>query len=260
MNEKRIQELIFKLETVGFDCFEDFLDDDLIISLKEKLIYEIENYKVFAESERSKLDRYHLHHLLNVDIEFGKLLEDSRLENIINSVLCKNWIMYAFTSSSLPPNSNNYGSRLHVDCPRWISNYPTNIGVIWALDDFTTENGGTYVLPGSHNTDIIPSDEIFEKNKIQLTCKKGSLIVFNARLWHKAGFNNTDIFRHALTMNVCRPFMKQRMDWVKFVSPEILNQLNVQAQRIIGFDTRIPTNLEEFFKPDNERLYKSNQE
>ena len=61
-------------------------------------------------------------------------------------------------------------------------------------------------------------------------------------------------------MNVCRPYMKQRMDWVRFIPTEITDQLNSQARRIIGFDTRLASNLEEFFQPEDKRLYKSNQE
>jgi ectoine hydroxylase-related dioxygenase (phytanoyl-CoA dioxygenase family) len=201
-----------------------------------------------------------MHDLLNKNIIFSKMFEDDRLQKLIAPILGEHWVMYAYTSSSLPPNGNNYGSRIHVDCPRFIPNYTTNLGVIWALDDFTLENGATHILPGSHNIDQIPTEQFFKENNIRLTCKAGDLIIFNARLWHAAGVNNTDKYRHALTMNVCRPFMKQRMDWVRFVPSKISDQLNSQSRRIIGFDTRIPSSLEEFFLPENERLYKSNQE
>jgi hypothetical protein len=49
------------------------------------------------------------------------------------------------------------------------------------------------------------------------------------------------------------------MDWVRFIPDEISNQLNQSARRIIGFDTRLPTSLEEFFLPEEQRLYKPNQ-
>ncbi len=38
-----------------------------------------------------------------------------------------------------PPKSTNYGGRVHTDSQRWIDGYPTNVGVLWALDDFTKE-------------------------------------------------------------------------------------------------------------------------
>ena len=63
---------------------------------------------------------------------------------------------------------------------------------------------------------------------------------------------------HQIVMD--KPYMKQRMDWVRFLPSNITDQLNQQAKRIIGFDTRIPTNLDEFFVSKDELLYKPGQE
>ncbi len=250
----------FKMNTLGYNVIEGFLSEEQCDYLRNKLEIAISQYIPFDNSERSLLDKYHMHDLLCKGIFFGKTLEDPRIQQLIAAILGEFWIMYAYTSSSLPPRGNNYGSRLHVDSPRFIPNYPTNLGVIWALDDFTVDNGATHVLPGSHNTDLIPSNEVFEKQSIRLTCAKGAVVIFNARMWHAAGVNNTDEYRHALTMNTCRPYMKQRMDWVRFIPTSISDQLNQQARRIIGFDTRIPTTLEEFFQPEEKRFYKGGQE
>jgi len=255
-----INEHVFNLETVGYTLVENFFDVEYCDYLKEQLQKAIDEFVPHDNSERSILDKYHMHDLLCKNIAFGKTLEDPRLNQILSVVLCDFWIMYAHTSSSLPPKGTNYGSRMHVDCPRQIPNYPTNIGVIWTLDDFNEHNGGTFVLPGSHHTKITPTKDIFDKNSKRIICKKGSLIIFNARVWHRAGENNTNEFRHSLTMNICRPYMKQRCDWVRFIPTEITDQLNPLARRIIGFDTRLPTSLEEFFQPEDKRLYKAGQE
>lgn len=255
-----IDDHLIKMKTLGYSIIQGYYDLNQTEHLKQLLEDEINNYSFSNTSEQGILDRYHMHDLLVKRIEFSKTLEDKRLQQLISPILGDYWIMYAYTSSSLPPDGNNYGSRIHVDCPRFIENYVTNLGVIWALDDFTLENGATYVLPGSHNSSTVPSEKNFFENSIRLVCKAGDLIIFNARLWHCAGFNRTNNFRHALTMNVCRPYMKQRIDWVRFIPETITNQLDSQARRIIGFDTRIPTNLEEFFMPEDKRLYKANQE
>jgi ectoine hydroxylase-related dioxygenase (phytanoyl-CoA dioxygenase family) len=258
--QDRIDTHLFLMESKGYDVFSGFYTEEICIHFLKQLEKAIDEFVPHEKSERSILDKYHMHDLLNRDLLFSKKLEDPRLQQILASVLGDYWIMYAYTSSSLPPNGKNYGSRIHVYSPRWIPNYPTNLGVIWALDDFTLDNGATYVLPGSHNTPRIPTEDIFNENCIRLSCKRGDLIVFNARLWHRAGENHTEKFRHALTMNVCRPYMKQRMDWVRFIPESITNQLNSQARRILGFDTRLPSNLEEFFQPEELRFYKGNQE
>jgi ectoine hydroxylase-related dioxygenase (phytanoyl-CoA dioxygenase family) len=258
INEKRMNEFVYQMQTVGFSVFEGFLSEANADFLRSLVEQELVDYKEYG-TERSHLDRHHLHDLICKYIDVAKLLEDERLDSLLAQILGRFWIMYAFTGSSCPPKSTNYGGRVHTDSPRWIDGYPTNVGVLWALDDFTIENGGTKVLPASHHSEQIPTKEYFDANSIQVECKKGSLIIFNARVVHSTGFNHTSEWRHALTMNACRSYMKQRMDWVRFIPNEISAQLNETARRIIGFDTRLPTNLMEFFLPEEQRLYKPNQ-
>lgn len=253
------EDIKYQLETVGYAVYPNLLSDSKCDELKELLQKSIQEYNDNG-TERSKQDRYHIHDLLTKNREFGELLEDATLDKLVSLLLGDYWIMYAFTSSSLPPNETNFGGRLHVDSPRLIDKYPTNVGVIWALDAFTLDNGCTKVLPASQHSLIIPNEELFDKYCVPVVCNKGDLIIFNARVWHKAGFNQTDNWRHSLTMNCCRPFMKQRMDWVRFIPKEFANSLNSQARRIIGYDTRLPVNLEEMFVEESERLYKGGQE
>ena len=259
-DEDLIREHVYHMQTRGYSVFEDFYTHDECDFFTSKLQAAIDAFKP-AGSERSYLDQFHLHDLLCNEIYVAKSLEDPRIQQVLEPMLSPYWILYAHTSSSLPPGGgSNFGSRIHVDSPRLISGYPTNVGVMWALCDFTPENGATKVLPGSLHSIEVPDEDLFERNCVQLTCKKGAMIVFNARLFHRAGINNSKDWRHSLTMNVCRPFMKQRMDWVRFIPEEIANQLNAQARRIIGYDSRIPKSLDEFFRDESERLYKPGQE
>ena len=205
-------------------------------------------------------DPNHVQDLLARDGAFCALLEDPRLQQLVEPLLGRAWVMYAFTTSSVPPSGTNYGHRIHVDSPRLIPGYPTNIGLIWALDPFTAENGGTEVLPGSQHSAVVPTQQTFEAGCVQLRCQAGALIVFQARLFHRAGRNRTGDWRHSLTMNVCRPFMKQRMDWVRLIPRSFSDALNEQGRRLIGFDTRVPSTMDEYSLPEAQRFYKANQE
>ena len=188
-------------------------------------------------------------------------LESKKLRSITDTLLCKNAIIYAYQASSLPPESSNYGSRIHVDCPRFIPGYRTNLGYILALQDFTAENGATWVLPSSHLSPQIPDESVFNIGSIQLKCKKGDAIFFDARLVHKAGSNHTKGWRHAITINFCRPFMRSRFDFPKLIKDSPwLTDLNTSARKFLGFDVRMPSTIDEFYRPPHERLYLPNQE
>ena len=60
---------------------------------------------------------------------------------------------------------------------------PLGAATIWAIDDFTTENGGTVILPGSHTWGEGQPDA--EQRKLQKNCvmKAGSVVFFLGTLW-----------------------------------------------------------------------------
>ena len=259
LSTSSVDEHSYLVRTRGYSVIPNFYDSDLCQSLKTELQSAIDRYSVTEGSQRSKLDQYHIHDLMNHNPVFCHMLEDPRLQQILAPHLGDYWTMYAFTSSSLPPHGINYGSRIHNDCPRFSPNYTFNMGIIWALDEFTAENGATFILPGSHHVDQTPGEHTFNNNCVQLIAPKGALVVFNAKTFHRAGENNSDLWRHSLTLNACRSYMKQRMDWVRVLKKEYTDNINPQARRIIGFDTQLPTSIEDLFRPDDKRLYKPNQ-
>ena len=256
---KIIKENIYNIQTRGYSIIESYLSEHECETLKLGMIRALKEYKPRSESNQSTLDMYQIHDLLVKDQNYAFLLEDPRLHQLIAPLLGESWIMYAATSSSIPPQGKNYASRIHVDCQRFQPNYIFNLGVIWTLDPYKFDNGSLKVLPGSQHIETKPSEAFFEKNSHKLICSKGSLLVFNARMYHRTSKNNTNEWQHSMTLNACRSFMKQRMDWVRFVPKKLVTKLNPLARRLIGYDTRIPSNLDEFFLPKEDRLYKEGQ-
>lgn len=260
LSEKEVSEHSYLVQTRGYTLVDNFLTETEIELLKTTMKRAIDEFKPLPNVDRSFVDRYQMHDLINLDVNYGRLLEDPRLQQLIAPHLGEHWIMYAATSSSIPPHGSNFSSRLHVDCPRFHPGYVFNMGVIWVFDDYELDNGGALkILPGSQHSDIKPDLDFFEKHCVQAVCKAGSLLLFNAKIYHRTYENHTDKWNNSMTLNACRSFMKPRMDWVRFIPTEISSQLNAQARRLIGFDTRLPSSLEEFFLPEEQRLYKANQ-
>jgi ectoine hydroxylase-related dioxygenase (phytanoyl-CoA dioxygenase family) len=194
--------------------------------------------------------------------QMAAFLDNPVLNTFTQSLLAPSCIMYAYQSSSAPAGGSNYGSRIHVDCPRFIPNYRTNIGVILALDDFRPDNGGTRYLKGSHLKEEPPSEQFFNENCSTATCSAGDMIIFNARLYHATGVNNSSHIRHALTINFCRCFMRQRFDFCNMeeATPDFFSALGEDGKRLMGYNVRTPKTLDEFYLPEKHRLYKPGQE
>jgi ectoine hydroxylase-related dioxygenase (phytanoyl-CoA dioxygenase family) len=205
-------------------------------------------------------DRGMVHNCMVRGEQMCTLLDHPQLNFYIKALFTPFCIIYAYQSSSLEPGNGNYGSRIHVDCPRWIENYMTNLGVIIPLTDFTLANGATYYLPGSHRCQTLPDEQEFYQQAERLVCNAGDLIIFNARLVHAAGQNQDDTTRHALTINLCRPFMRQRFDFPRLLTPEQIASLGEEGRRLIGMNVRMPSHLDEFYLPIDQRLYQPGQE
>ena len=187
---------------------------------------------------------------------FLDLLENERLLAGFEDVLGPGCIVYAYTSSSMPPGGANYSRRVHVDSPRLIPGYVTNMGATILLDDFTPENGATTFLPASHTRLDPPSEEEYAAQARQVVAPAGSVFFFNARLWHSGAHNGTPRWRHALTLNVCRPYMKQRIDIPRAMAGMDLSGLSERASQKLGFLAQVPASYDEYYVAPAERKFR----
>lgn len=200
------------------------------------------------------IDAGMVHNPMTHDAVFLDLFSNHHINEIVEQALDPHGILYAFTSSSMPPQGDNYSTRIHVDSPRVIPNYPTNLGIVIALDDFTLDNGATYYLPGSFERENAPDEEEFFANAERPLPKVGDAVFFNARTWHAGGSNITGQYRHAITMNFCRAFMRQRFDYPRLLGEEMLDRLEERALKRLGYRVRTPIDLDQYYVPTQDRL------
>ena len=244
-----------EIETQGYSIVENVLSPDFIIRAKadlEKAIAEEINYH--------KTNQYADFGMVLLCSLYGgtflEMLDNKNLVEPFNTVLGDGCIIYAYTSSSMPPNKSNYSNRLHVDSPRLIPGYITNMGATILLDDFTEENGATWFLPYSQNDHEKPSEEDFYKRGKRLIAKAGTVWFFNARIWHAGGNNLSDKWRHALTINMCRPYMKQRIDIPRAMEKMDINIMSPQVLQKLGFFAQVPASYDEYYVEPGKRKFK----
>jgi ectoine hydroxylase-related dioxygenase (phytanoyl-CoA dioxygenase family) len=97
---------------------------------------------------------------------------------------------------------------------------PVVANILWMLDDFTDENGGTRLIPGSHRRARQPEDT--QERTIAAVGKAGSALIFDGRLLHGTGANRTtDMQRHGILTYYCRPFIRQQENFFLGMAPEL---------------------------------------
>jgi hypothetical protein len=156
------------------------------------------------------------------------------------------------------PGLTSYVHKLHQDVRTLIPGYPLKLNMLVMCDDFTPQNG-TLVLTGSHNRRDRPSDEEFERLHERFVGRAGSVVLFNSSLWHKGANILGDRPRVALTVGYGRAYVKPVMDYARMLGEEYGKTLSPLTRQVLGYNSRVPVSLDEWYRPTGERLYHADQ-
>ncbi len=130
--------------------------------------------------------------------------------------------------------------RLHADWAQAVSAGDYRVcNSIWLLDDFAAENGATRFVPGSHRWARLPEEEMSDSwqthpDEQLLIAPAGTVVLFNAHLWHGGTENRSDLPRRAIHSYFCRADQPQQLDQRKFLRPETAARLSPDQLRILG--------------------------
>ena len=242
--------ILNQIEQEGYVILKNRVDN------KKIKIFQKEFERISKLKSAAVKDNYfYLAHTLSD--HFLSFIDGNPAQEYVDLILGNTCIIHSFNGINLKPNiSNPIQNKIHRDTQRFSRPYLLSIQQILILDDFTKDNGGTFILPKSHLKPERPSDKFFYENAIQIEAKKGDIVLFDSLAWHCGGKNTTHEDRRALTFVFTRSFMKQQIDLTSCLSRDIENET---SRRLLGFNVRVPSNIEEFNLPESERLYKSNQ-
>ena len=137
--------------------------------------------------------------------EFRDLVSHPRLLAVTKELLGVEVGLAGFSASVLMPGCEL--GPLHVDYPYWAVPPSTPVDpalmmqVIWLMEPFNEENGGTWVAPGSQAWVGRPELERFEASAVQVTGGAGDAIVSHGSLWHRTAVNHSATPRVAILIN-----------------------------------------------------------
>jgi len=199
------------------------------------------------------------HHLLADGKSFAEFLKRAYLDEYLRAFFGGNYILNAFGGNLNMPGNSTYASMVHRDVRTFTTEIKFLLNIIVMLDDFTPENGATYLLSGSHLRKEKPTDEEFFSQADRITGRSGSIFFWDSNIWHAAGINKTDLPRRSLSLLYSQPFMKQQFDYPRSVGYENADSLPEAFKQIVGFNARVPASLEEWYQPPETRFYKKDQ-
>ena len=151
---------------------------------------------------------------------------------------CINYRIGSLTAIEIHPGETDQS--LHLDdgiYPVRMPGMQLQISAMWALEDFTEENGATRVALGSHrDSNISNTAEVqYENNIVQAVMPKGSVLFYLGTTWHGGGANRSDKPRAGLINTYALGWLRQEENQYLNVPREIAEQHSEIIQRLMGY-------------------------
>ncbi len=187
-------------------------------------------------------------HLLAYDDEFIKLATHPVVDKVVAKLLGDFYVLMSQNALINMPSNNHYQTTWHRDLnyQHFVSSRPIAISVLYCIDPFSAKTGGTYILSGTQKIENFPSEQFVAKFEKVVEAPAGSIIIFDAMLFHRAGNNSSESVRRAVNHIFTKPFILQQISFPEMLGDRFAD--NPKLRRMLGYESQIPANVTEWRK------------
>jgi ectoine hydroxylase-related dioxygenase (phytanoyl-CoA dioxygenase family) len=226
-------QVLAALEQQGLALVERFLSADDVRAKKDDLARVLASVPTGRNSFEG-FTTQRIYALFAKTRRFDAQAIDPLLLAVVERLLGPGFLLSAPTGISIGPGEA--AQRLHRDD----SVYPVArphaelvINTMWALDDFTPENGGTLVVPGSHRW---PADRRATDAEVAAaTMPAGSVLFYLGSLLHAGGANRTAAPRLGVILEYCAGWLRPQENHFLGVPKAIVRELPDRLRELLGY-------------------------
>lgn len=196
-----------------------------------------------------------LYTLVARDPVFQDIVEDPRILALCDALLLPNYLLTASQAIVIGPGETP--QPWHTDDSFYSIPRPrpmVSLSTIVAVEDFTRENGGTEVIPGSHRW---PDEAIagtygkgervadadfaaLDHQATPVEMPAGSCLVFAGTLLHRGGANRGSGTRRAFSNQYCQPWARQQENFFLGIPRELVAEMPERVQALLGYSIHPP--------------------
>ncbi|HUC03859.1 MAG TPA: phytanoyl-CoA dioxygenase family protein [Acidimicrobiales bacterium] len=220
----------------GYTILPDAIEPELIDEIDSALLaLERDLGTVPAHNLFEGVHTTRVYNLLVHGKTFEKIPVHPNVLPVVEAVLDTGLLISSLSSIAIGPDEQ--AQPIHADdqlIPLTRPHVPIICNTMWAITDFTEENGATRLVPGSHLREEPPNPlEIYDT--IPAEMPKGSILVWVGSLWHGGGANTTDARRVGIAMNYCAGYIRQQENQQLGVPPNLVRTFPRRLQELIGY-------------------------
>jgi ectoine hydroxylase-related dioxygenase (phytanoyl-CoA dioxygenase family) len=236
MNEADIDSHVERIRRDGYTIVENAVDPALLLALRQDLErIEREAGIVPAENPFEGQKTVRIYNLLARGKVYEAVPENPQVLPIVERVLDRGCLVSSLSSIAI--DAGESAQVIHADdqlIPLPRPHVPIVCNTMWALTDFTPENGATRLVPRSHLSERAP-DIGEEVETVAAVMLRGSVLVYNGSLWHGGGANSTATRRIGVAMNYCAGWVRQQENQQLGIPLSVARGFSPRLRKLCGF-------------------------
>lgn len=231
----------------GYSLLPDLLSASQLDIVRDGLAPYLGRYRGRNNFEGTNTERVYT--LVARGAVFEALTEDARVLALCDEFLQPGYLLTASQAIRIHPGEtpqpiHSDDSFYHLPRPRPM----ISLSLIVAIDAFSATNGGTEIIPGSHDwsdaqiagmydghdADAPPRPEL-ERQLQPLEMAAGTGVIFAGTLLHRGGANRSGSSRLALTSQYCQPWARTQENFFLGVPRERVRAFSPRLQALLGY-------------------------
>jgi ectoine hydroxylase-related dioxygenase (phytanoyl-CoA dioxygenase family) len=240
LDEPALEQHLARIDDEGFTIIEDAVEAELVVALRDtirRLQVELGIEPLGTAAEGHSTLR--MYNLLAKDPVFQAMPVHPAVLPMVERLLDRGCLLSGMTAIDIGPGEDAqpmHGDDIVMSRHLTRPHAPMMVTSMWALTDFTAENGGTLYIPGSHRMPVIPTRELGDHDVRALEMPAGSVMVFHGSLWHGGGANTSaDDWRLGVNVQFCPGFVRQQQNQYLAVPPDVAVGFSDRLLELLGY-------------------------
>jgi len=105
-------------------------------------------------------------------------------------------------------------------------------------NEFTAENGGTQLVPGSHRW--AHEREPKEDEVVNAVMPAGSVLIYTSNFLHSGGENRSNVTRRGMALHYNLGWLRQEENQFLSIPPDKARDMSEEVLKLIGYDFGAP--------------------
>jgi ectoine hydroxylase-related dioxygenase (phytanoyl-CoA dioxygenase family) len=236
MTGEQLEAHVAKIARDGYTIVDNAIEPELVDALADDLLrLERELGVVPAQNIFEGTRTTRIYNLLARGPLYQRIPVHASVLPVVERVLDRGCLVSSLSSVAIGPDET--AQPLHADdqtIPLPRPHVPIIANSMWAITDFTEDNGATRIIPGSHLRDHHPPLGP-DHESIPAVMKRGSVMIYNGSLWHGGGANRTRERRVGIAMNYCAGYLRQQENQQLGIPLDIARTFEPRLRKLAGF-------------------------